>query len=74
LVGLKVHLVAANLSAHEAGGGQLFQLALRSTNRDTPVPHQLAQVVRLISVAEQPSEDASPRAAEKKNRRIERSG
>lgn len=70
LVRLEVHLLAADLAAHEAGSGQLFQLALNRADGAACLPYQLAQVVRFVSMTEEPSEHTPSRAAEKKSRRI----
>ena len=61
---LEVHLVAANVAAHKTGSGQLAQLALYSSYGSAGVAHQLAEVVRFVSVAQQPSKHAPARAAE----------
>ena len=70
LVCLEVHLLAPDLAAYQASSGQLFQLALNRADCATSVPHQLAQVVRFVGVAEQPPEHASTGAAKKQHRGI----
>jgi len=52
LVRLEVHLLAADLAVHQAGSGQLFQLALNRADGAACVSDQLAQVVRFVGVAE----------------------
>jgi hypothetical protein len=52
LVRLEVHLLAADLAVHQAGSGQLFQLALNRADGAPCVSDQLAQVVRFVRVAE----------------------
>jgi hypothetical protein len=70
-VRLEVDLVAANVAAHKAGSGQLLQLALYGADGSASVPDQLAEVVRFVSVAQEPSKHASPRAAEKERCGVE---
>lgn len=70
-VRLEIHLIAANVAVDKTGSGQLLQLPLNSADGTADVPDQLAEVVRLISMAEQPSEYASPRATEQEGCRIE---
>jgi hypothetical protein len=45
---LEVHLFAADLAEHQAGSGQLSQLALNRADGAACVPHQLAEVVRFV--------------------------
>jgi hypothetical protein len=71
LVGLKVHLVAADLAAHQARGRQQFQLALSRTDGTPDVSHELPQVVRLVGMTQEPSQYAATRATEQNRSRIE---
>jgi hypothetical protein len=71
LIRLKVHPLTTNLAAHKAGSGQLLQLALYGADGSASVPDQLAEVVRFVSVAQEPSKHASPRAAEKERCGVE---
>ena len=73
LVRLKVHLLAANLAAHQAGSREQFELALNRADGAADVPHQFSQVERFVGMTQQPAEYAPPRAAEQDHRRIERS-
>ena len=63
--------MAANLAAHKTGSRQLLQLPLNSADGTADLPDQLAEVVRFVSMAEQPSEYAPPRATEQEGCRIE---
>ena len=63
--------MAANLAAHKTGSGQLLQLPLNSADGTADLPDQFAEVVRFVSMAEQPSEYAPPRATEQEGCRIE---
>src|SRR3954462_2301340 len=62
-VRLEVDLVTANVAAHKTGSGQLLQLALYGADGSAGVPDQFAEIVRFVSMAEQPSKHTSPRAA-----------
>lgn len=63
LVCLKVHLLAADISPHEARGRQQFQLALNGADRAANVPHEFAQIVRLVGMTQEPPEHTPPRTA-----------
>lgn len=63
-VSLEVHLPAIHGSPHEPNGRQLLQLALHSTDRGAREPGDLAKVVPLIGVPQQPRKDAPPGAPE----------
>lgn len=71
LVRLKVHLLAANLAAHQAGSRQQFELALNRADRAADVPDEFPQVVRFVRVTQEPSQDAPPRATEQDGCRVE---
>lgn len=71
LVCLEVHLLAADLAAHQAGSGQQFELALNRADRAADLPYELAQVVRLVGMTQQPSQYAPPRGAEQNGCRVE---
>ena len=73
-VRLEVDLVAANVAAHKTGSGQLLQLALYGADGSAGVPHQFAEVIRFVSVAQQPSKHASPRPAEEERGGVESHG
>ena len=68
---LEINLVATNVAAHKTGSGQLLQLALYGTDSSAGVPDQFTEVVRLVSVTQQPSKHASPRVTEQEGCRIE---
>ena len=72
MIGLEVHLLAANLTTHEPTGRQQFQLALNRTDRTADVPRELPQVVRLVGVAEEPGKYTPPGAAKEDGSRVER--
>ncbi len=69
-IGLKVHLLASNCPPQQAGGGQLLQLALYSTDRGSCLPSDLAKVVGLVGVTQEPAEDAAAREPEEDRCRV----
>ena len=69
-VGLEVHLPAIDGAQQQSGGRQLLQLPLHRANRSASVPCDLAKVVRLLRMAEQPREHAPAGAPEEDRARI----
>ena len=65
---LEVDLTPLNRPAEHARAGQRRELALHGTVRGACLPHELAQIERLVRVAEQPAQYAETRLAEKHGR------
>jgi len=69
-IGLEVDLPPLNGPKHEAGPGQLFQLALDCTQRGTRASDHLTEVERFVRVAEQPAEHPSAGETEQDGRGV----
>lgn len=63
-VSLKVHLSALNRAAQQPRGRQLLEFALHCADRGACGAYDLAKIIGLVGVTEQPAEDAPAGTAE----------